>query len=136
MKAKDQVSLRALRAIKAAIIVAETAEGRGDSPITDDEALKLLTKQAKQRRDSYDQYINNNREDLAQTEKEELEVIERYLPKSLSPEELEAEVKAVIAETGASSMKDMGKVMGIASKKLVGRADGKAISQIVRQLLN
>ena len=135
MKSKDQVSLRALRAIKSAIILAETAEGRGDGELTGDEELKLLVKQAKQRKDSLEQYQKNNREDLAQIEAEELAVIEKYLPQQLSGEELEEKVKAFIEQVGASSMKDMGKVMGVASKALAGKADGKAISQVVKKLL-
>lgn len=135
MKAKDQASLRALRAIKAAILLAETSEGRNGAELTAEEELKLLTKQAKQRRDSYQQFADNNREDLASIEAAELTVIEQYLPKQLSPEELEATVKEIIAKTGATSMKDMGKVMGMASKQLAGKADGKAISILVKQLL-
>ena len=135
MRSKDKTALAALRAIKSAILLAETAEGRSPGPLTDDEGMKLLIKQAKQRRDSAAQYRDNGREDLAETEEAELEVVERFLPKQLSTEEIEAEVKAIIAETGASSMKDMGRVMGVASKKLAGRADGKAISGIVKQLL-
>ena len=135
MRSKDKTALAALRAIKSAILLAETAEGRSPGPLTDDEGMKLLIKQAKQRRDSAAQYRDNGREDLAETEEAELAVVERFLPKQLSPEEIEAEVKAIIAETGASTMKDMGRVMGVASKKLAGRADGKAISGIVKQLL-
>ena len=135
MRSKDKTALAALRAIKSAILLAETAEGRSPGPLTDDEGMKLLIKQAKQRRDSAAQYRDNGREDLAETEEAELEVVERFLPKQLSTEEIEAEVKAIIAETGASTMKDMGRVMGVASKKLAGRADGKAISGIVKQLL-
>lgn len=136
MKAKDQVSLRALRAIKSQIMLAETAEGRKDEALTEEEEMKLLAKQAKQRRDSWQQFKDNGREDLASKEKEELEVIEKYLPKALSPEEIEAEVKKIIEQTGASSMKDMGRVMGMASKAMAGKADGKAISQIVKQILS
>ena len=136
MKAKDKGALRALRAIKSAILLAETAEGRNGEPLTEAEGLKLLTKQAKQRKDSIDNFVQNNREDLAQVEREELEVIEKYLPKALSPEELSKEVAAIVEQVGATTMKDMGKVMGIASKKLAGKADGKAISQIVKQLLS
>ncbi len=135
MKAKDQTSLRALRAIKAAILLAETSEGQNGAELTAEEELKLLTKQAKQRRDSYQQFTDNNREDLASIEAAELAVIEQYLPKQLSPEELEATVKEIIAKTGATSMKDMGKVMGMASKQLAGKADGKAISILVKQFL-
>ena len=136
MKAKDQAALRALRSIKSVILLAETAEGRDGDPLTQEEELKLLMKQAKQRRESYEQFKSSQREDLAQIEAEELQVIERYLPKQMNPEELARRVKAIVEETGATTMKDMGKVMGIASKQLAGQADGKAISQIVKQLLN
>ena len=136
MRAKDKGTLRALRAVKSAILLAETAEGReAGSPLTSEEEMKLLIKQAKQRRDSHEQYVKNGRDDLAAVEAEELAVIEGFLPKQLSNEEIEAEVKAIVAETGASSMKDMGKVMGMATKKMAGRADGKVISGIVRQIL-
>ncbi|WNJ16498.1 GatB/YqeY domain-containing protein [Pontibacter sp. G13] len=136
MKSKDQAALRTLRALKSAIMNVETSAGRNDEPLSEDEEMKLLVKQAKQRRDSMQQYIDNGREDLASVEKEELEVIERYLPKALAPEEIEAQVKAIMAEVGASSMKDMGKVMGIASKKMAGQADGKDISAVVKRLLS
>lgn len=136
MRSRDQASLRALRAIKSAILLAETEEGRNGAPLTEAEELKLLTKQAKQRRDSLEQFASNNRTDLAEKEQEELNIIERYLPKQLSEAELKDAVQAIITQTGASSMKDMGKVMGIASKQLAGKADGKAISQIVKQILN
>ncbi|MEO0469630.1 MAG: GatB/YqeY domain-containing protein [Bacteroidota bacterium] len=135
MKAKDQASLRALRAIKSAILLAETAEGR-EGDLSADEEMKLLIKQAKQRRDSANQYRENGRDDLAQTETEELEVIEHYLPKQLSEEEIAAEVKAIIDQVGASSMKDMGKVMGMATKKMAGKADGKVISKLVKDILS
>ncbi|MEM6628648.1 MAG: GatB/YqeY domain-containing protein [Bacteroidota bacterium] len=136
MKAKDQAALRALRAIKSAILLAETAEGReAGSPLSEEEELKLLTKQAKQRRDSIEQFKSNNREDLAQTEAEELAIIEKYLPNQVSEAELTEALKSIVEETGASSMKDMGKVMGVATKKFAGRADGKMISTIVRGLL-
>ena len=136
MKAKDQAALRALRAIKSAVLLAESAEGRDpQAPLTEEEELALLTKQAKQRRDSIEQFEKNNRTDLAQTEAEELEVIERYLPKQLTEEELETELNALVQSLGAGSMKDMGRVMGAASQKFAGRADGKVISQIVKRLL-
>ena len=135
MKAKDQASLRTLRALKAAIMIVETSEGRASTDLTADEELKLLINQAKQRRDSLDQYQKNGRDDLAKIEAEELEVIEGFLPKQLSPEELRTEVEKIVSETGASSMRDMGKVMGLASKRFAGRADGKAISAIVKGLL-
>ncbi|MCI5082949.1 MAG: GatB/YqeY domain-containing protein [Saprospiraceae bacterium] len=134
MKAKDKVGLRGIRAIKAALLLAKT-DGSGDE-MTEEKEIKLLQKLVKQRKDSLDIYQKQGRDDLAQTEKEEIEVIERYLPKQLSQEELEAEVKKVIEKTGASSMKDMGKVMGMASKELAGRADGKAISGVVKKLLS
>lgn len=135
MKAKDQGALRALRAIKSAILLAETAEGRAGGPLTEAEELALLNKQAKQRRDSHAQYVANKREDLAAIEAEELTVIETYLPKQLTDGELEAALKKLIEETGASSMKDMGKVMGAATQALAGQADGKRISAMVKQLL-
>lgn len=133
MKAKDQARLRGLRAIKAAIQLAKT-EAKGKA-VDEAREMQILQKLVKQRRDSLEIFEKENREDLAQKEREEIAVIETYLPKPMSPEELEAAVKAIIAETGASSMKDMGKVMGLATKKLAGKADGKAISTLVRQLL-
>lgn len=136
MKAKDQARLRALRSLKSLILNAEVEEGRNGQPLSPDEDMKIVMKAAKQRRDSIEQFNQNNREDLAQGEQEELVVLEAYLPKQLSSEEIEAEVKAIIEQTGASSMRDMGKVMGIASKKLAGKADGKAISGIVKQILS
>ncbi|WP_207491986.1 GatB/YqeY domain-containing protein [Aridibaculum aurantiacum] len=135
MKAKDEAALRSLRAVKAAIILAKTSEGAGGELKEEDET-KLLQKLVKQRRDSLDIYKQQNREDLAQKEQEEIAVIEKFLPAQLTEEELKAEVQAVIAETGASSPADMGKVMGAATKKLAGRADGKAISAAVKELLS
>lgn len=134
MKAKDEAALRSLRAIKAAIILAKTAEGAGGELKEDDET-KLLQKLVKQRRDSLDIYKQQNREDLAQKEQEEIAVIEKFLPAQLSEAELKAELTAIISEVGASSPADMGKVMGAATKKLAGRADGKAISAAVKELL-
>ncbi len=134
MKAKDKMRLEALRNVKKYFIEAKTAPGANDT-LDDATALKILSKLAKQGRDTAALYTEQGRPDLAEEESAQAAVIEEYLPKALSPEELEAEVKAIIAETGASSMKDMGKVMGIASKKLAGRADGKAISALVKQLL-
>ena len=133
MKAKDQASLRGIRTIKAEILLFKT-DGSGKEL---DEAgeIKLLQKLVKQRKDSLAIYEEQNREDLAATEREEIEVISRYLPKELSESELEALVQEVITQTGASSMKDMGKVMGMANKKAAGRADGKAISAVVKKLL-
>lgn len=134
MKAKDEAALRTLRAIKSAILIEKTSAGASDT-LTDADELKMLQKMAKQRRDSLDIFTQQNREDLAAKEREELAIIEKFLPQQMSQEELQAELKAIIAEVGASSPADMGKVMGIASKKLAGKADGKAISENVKQLL-
>lgn len=134
MKAKDKMRLEALRNVKKFFIEAKTAPGANDT-LDDATALKILSKLAKQGRDTAVLYREQNRPDLAEEEEAQAAVIEEYLPKALSAEELEAEIKSIIAETGAASMKDMGKVMGVASKKLAGRADGKAISTLVKQLL-
>jgi uncharacterized protein YqeY len=134
MRAKDEVALRTLRAIKAAILVEQTASGAKES-LSEADELKLLTKMSKQRKDSLDIFTQQNRTDLAQKEQEEIEIINKFLPAQLSNEELEAEVKAIIAEVGATSAADLGKVMGSASKKLAGRADGKLISETVKRLL-
>ena len=135
MLAKDEKSLRALRAIKAAILLAKTSEGAGGELKEDDE-IKLLQKLVKQRKDSLEIYQQQKRTDLAQKEQEEIEVIEKFLPKQLSAEELQLEIKKIIAETGATSPADMGKVMGAATKKLSGKADGKTISATVKELLS
>jgi len=134
MLAKDEKALRSLRAIKAAILLAKTSEGAGGELKEDDE-IKLLQKLVKQRKDSLDIYQQQNRADLAQKEKEEIEIIEKFLPKQLSVDELRSEVAAIISEVGASSPADMGKVMGEATKKLAGKADGKTISVLVKELL-
>ena len=134
MKAKDKVSLEALRNIKKVFIEAKTAPGANDT-LDDAAALKILQKLAKQGHDSADLYTQQNRPDLAEAEMAQVKVIESYLPKALSAEEIEAAVKEIIAQTGASSIKDMGKVMGVASKQLAGKADGKAISDVVKRLL-
>lgn len=134
MKAKDKVRLEALRNIKKFFIEAKTAPGANDT-LDDAVALKILAKLAKQGRDTAALYHEQNRPDLAEEEEAQTKVIEEYLPKALTPEELEAEVKAIIAQVGATSAKDMGKVMGVASKQLAGRADGRAISTLVKQLL-
>lgn len=134
MLAKDEKSLRSLRAIKAAIIQAKTAEGAGGQ-IKDEEEIKLLQKLVKQRKDSLEIYEKQGREDLASKEREEIEVIEKFLPKQLSEEELKDIISGIILETGASSPSDMGKVMGAANKQLAGKADGKMIAGIVKQLL-
>ena len=134
MKAKDKVRLEALRNIKKFFIEAKTAPGANDT-LDDAVALKILAKLAKQGRDTAALYHEQNRPDLAEEEEAQAKVIEEYLPKALTPEELEAEVKAIIAQVGATSAKDMGKVMGVASKQLAGRADGRAISTLVKQLM-
>jgi uncharacterized protein len=134
MKAKNEAQLRGLRAIKAEIIKAKTEPGAGGEVSAEGE-LKLLQKMVKQRKDSLEIYNQQGRADLAQKEQEEIAVIERFLPAQLSDEELKQELQAIIAETGASSPADMGKVMGAATKKLAGRADGKAISAAVKELL-
>lgn len=134
MKAKDKVRLEALRNIKKVFIEAKTAPGANDS-LDDAAALKILQKLAKQGHDSAVLYKSQNREDLAEAELAQVAVIESYLPKPLSVEEIEAIVKEIISETGASSIKEMGKVMGAANKKLAGQADGKTISDIVKKLL-
>ena len=134
MLARDEKSLRGLRAIKAAILLAKTSEGAGGELKEDDE-IKLLQKLVKQRKDSLEIYQQQKRTDLAQKEQEEIEVIEKFLPTQLSTEELQLEIKKIIAETGATSSADMGKVMGAATKKLSGKADGKTISALVKELL-
>ena len=134
MKAKDKVRLEALRNIKKYFIEAKTAPGANDT-LTDDAALKILAKLAKQGRDTAVLYREQNRPDLAEEEEGQAAVIEGYLPRALTADELEAEVRAIIAETGTASPKDMGKVMGVASKRLAGKADGKAIADLVKRLL-
>ena len=135
MLAKDEKGLRSLRAIKAAILLAKTSEGFGGELKEDDE-VKLLQKLVKQRKDSLEIFQQQNRTDLAQKEQEEIEIIEKFLPKQLSADELKSEVAAIIIEVGASSPADMGKVMGAATKKLAGKADGKTISALVKELLS
>ena len=135
MLSKDKDRLRALRAIKSQILLAETEKGV-TGELTEEAELKLLTKAAKQRKDSIEVFEKEGRDDLAATEKSELAVIEDFLPKQLSEEEVEAEVKQVISEVGASGPQDMGKVMGAATKKLAGKADGKLISTLAKKLLS
>jgi len=135
MLAKNEGALRGLRAIKAAIIIAKTAEGAGGELKEEDET-KLLQKLIKQRKDSLEIYQQQQRADLAQKEVEEIAVIERFLPKQMSAEELKAALTKIIAETGAASPADMGKVMGVATKQLAGQADGKTISATVKELLS
>ena len=134
MKAKDKVTLEALRNIKKVFIEAKTAPGANDT-LDDAAAMKILQKLAKQGNDSAALYKGQNREDLAEAELAQVAVIESYLPKPMSAEEIENAAKDIIAQTGAASIKEMGKVMGIASKQLAGKADGKTISDIVKKLL-
>ena len=134
MLAKDRVRLEALRGIKKEFLEAKTAKG-GDGTLSDEAATKVLVKMAKQRRESAAIYKEQNRQDLADGELAEVAVIEEYLPKQLTEEELTAELKKIIAEVGATDAKMMGKVMGVASKALAGRADGRAISAKVKELL-
>ena len=135
MKARDKVRLETLRNIKKVFLEAKTAPGANDT-LSDADAMKILQKLAKQGKESAATYTAAGRSDLAEGEVAQVRVIEEYLPKPLSSEELEVAIKAVISETGAESMKDMGKVMGVASKQLAGKAEGKAISDIVRRLLS
>jgi uncharacterized protein len=134
MKAKDEATLRALRAIKAEIIKAKTDPGAGGE-IDEATEQKFLQKMVKQRKDSLDIFEKQGREDLAAKEKEELAVIMRFLPAQMSEEEITAAIKQIIVDTGASTAADLGKVMGAASKQLAGKADGKAISSIVKNIL-
>ena len=135
MKAKDDAGLRGLRAIKAEIIKAKTEPGAG-GVVTAEGELKLLQRLVKQRKESLEIYTQQNRADLAKTEAEEIAVIEKFLPQQFTEVDLKEAVAAIIAEVGASSPADMGKVMGVASKKLAGKTDGKAISAVVKELLN
>lgn len=134
MLARDKVRLTALRAIKSIILLEETKEGFSGELSAEDE-LKVLTKSAKQRKDSAEIYEKQNRADLLEVELAELAIIQEFLPKALSTEDLVQAIKAIIASSGASGPKDMGKVMGLASKELAGKADGKAISEQVKLLL-
>ncbi|MGN0258624.1 MAG: GatB/YqeY domain-containing protein [Bacteroides sp.] len=134
MKAKDRVALETLRNIKKVFLEAKTAPGANDT-LTDDAATKIIAKLVKQGRDAADIYVQQGRQDLADAELAQVKVMEAYLPKPLSEEELEAELKAIIAKVGAAGPKDMGKVMGVASKQLAGKAEGRVISAKVKQLL-
>jgi len=135
MKAKDAVAMAAVRAVKNEILLFKTAEG-GSKDVTDADVLKMVQKLIKQRKETAQVYTDNNRPELAENELAEAAVMERYLPKQLSPEELKEKIKEIVAEVGATSIKDMGKVMGVASKRLAGTADGRAISTAVKELLN
>lgn len=134
MLAKDKVRLEALRGVKKEFIEAKTAKG-SNGELADDQAMKILAKMVKQRRETAELYTGQNRPELAENELAEAAVIEGYLPKALTDEELTTELRKIIAELGATSAKEMGRVMGVASKALAGRADGKAISAKVRELL-
>lgn len=134
MKAKDQISLRGIRAIKSAILIYNTS-GAGDE-LNQEREVALLQKLVKQRQDSLDIFEKQGREDLAKIEREEIEVIMRYLPKQLSEDELKEAIKSIMTRLGANTMKDMGRVMGEASKEFAGKADGKTISAVVKALLS
>lgn len=134
MKAKDEAGLRGLRAIKAAILIAKTSGGSGE--LTADDEMKLLQKLVKQRKDSLEIFQQQGRTDLAKKEEEEIAIIEKFLPKQLDADELKTIIASIITEVGAVSAADMGKVMGVASKQLAGKADGKTISAVVKELLS
>ncbi len=134
MLAKDEKGLRGLRAIKSAILLAKTAEG-GAAGLTEEAEIKMLQKLVKQRKDSIEVFEKQGREDLASKEKEEVEVIEQFLPKQMSVEEIKLVVAEVIKESGLSGMPALGQIMGLATKKLAGKADGKTISAVVKELL-
>lgn len=134
MRAKDSNKLEALRAVKSAILLAKT-DASGKDGLNEEEELKLLQRLVKQRKESAAIYKEQGREDLAQPELDQAAVIESFLPEQMSEQEIEAEVEKIITETGASGMQDMGKVMGVASKELAGRADGKTISMVVKRKL-
>jgi uncharacterized protein len=134
MKAKEEVNLRALRSLKSALLLAASEPG-ANGVVTDEAALKIFQKLAKQRKESLDIYLQNKREDLAKVEEDELAVIERYLPKQMSEEEIRATLQEVISGAGASSAADFGKVMPLAMKALAGKADGKIISAVLKELL-
>ena len=135
MLAKDEKALRGLRAIKAAILLAKTSEGAKEGGLTGEDEIKLLQKLVKSRKDSLEIFTQQNRPDLATKEKEEIEIIEQYLPKQMGEEELTAVIQEIITSLGVSSPAEMGKVMGAANKQLAGKADGKTISSIVKTLL-
>lgn len=134
MREKDKVALDALRAVKAQIILLKT-EGKG-SEVSSEQEIAILQRMIKQRKDSFDQFMAQDRTDLAEVESAQTKVIEKYLPQQFSADELEAAMKEIIAETGAASIKDLGKVMGIAGKSLTGKSDGKSISEMAKKLLS
>lgn len=134
MKAKDRVALDSLRAVKSQIILLQT-EARGVE-VTAEQEIAILQRMIKQRKDSYEQFTAQGRDDLAVVEEAQIKVIEQFLPSQLSSDELEVEIKQIISQTGAESMKDLGKVMGLASKNLAGKSDGKSISEMAKKLLS
>lgn len=134
MRGKDKVALDALRAVKSQIILLKT-EAKG-TEVTPEQEIAILQRMIKQRKDSFDQFTAQNRTDLADVEAAQTKVIEKFLPQQLSAEELETAMKEIIAETGAASIKDLGKVMGIAGKNLAGKSDGKSISEMAKKLLS
>lgn len=135
MKAKDEAGLRALRAIKSAILLAETAEGQAGQPLSEETELKLLKQQVNMRKDAFEQFMKAGAEDSARKEQEEIEIITKYLPAELSREEIEFGIKAIIAETGATTIKELGKVMKAANERFAGRADNKLVSDLAKSLL-
>lgn len=134
MREKDKVALDSLRAVKSQILLLKT-EAKG-ADVSVEQEIAILQRMIKQRKDSYEQFVAQNRNDLAEVELAQMKVIEQFLPAQLSAEELEAEIKKIIAEVGAESLKDLGKVMGTASKALAGKSDGKSISEMVKKLLS
>lgn len=135
MLAREKVRLEALRGAKKEFLEAKTAKG-ANGELPDDKAIQIIVKMVKQRKESAKIYSDNNRPELAANELAEAAVLEEYLPKQLTPEELEAEVRAIVAEVGAAGPRDMGKVMGVASKRFAGRAEGRAVSETVKSVLN
>ena len=134
MREKDKVALDSLRAVKSQILLLKT-EAKG-ADVSAEQEIAILQRMIKQRKDSYEQFVSQNRTDLAEVEAAQMKVIEQFLPAQLTAEELEAEIKKIIAETGAESIKDLGKVMGTASKAVAGKSDGKSISEMVKKLLS
>lgn len=134
MRAKDRIALDSLRAVKSQILLLKT-EALG-AEVSSEQEIAILQRMIKQRKDSYEQFIAQGRNDLAEVEEAQMKVIEKFLPAQLSSEELEAEIKQIISETGAESVKDLGKVMGVASKNLAGKSDGKSISEMAKKLLS
>ena len=134
MREKDKVALDSLRAVKSQILLLKTVAKGAD--VSAEQEIAILQRMIKQRKDSYEQFVSQNRTDLAEVEAAQMKVIEQFLPAQLTAEELEAEIKKIITETGAESIKDLGKVMGTASKALAGKSDGKSISEMVKKLLS